>query len=148
MCRLTADLCRIYQLLRAFSARMIVGNEAIFNRARDHAIGILHLEEWLGVAIEKDFQQWIMNEHAWLLPHLRNIYYSHISLGICFLIYIYTYLPHNLSTHSTNYCHGQCDRLCHRHDLSMLPSETTATRIWICRYPSRKDGRRQCVEQQ
>lgn len=72
---------------------MIVGNEAIFNRARDHAISILHLEQWLGVAVEKDFQQWIMKEHAWLLPHLRNIYYSHISLGICFLIYIYTYLP-------------------------------------------------------
>jgi hypothetical protein len=34
-----------------------------------------------------------MNDQPWLMPLLANIYYSHISLGICFLVYIYTFLP-------------------------------------------------------
>ncbi|KAF4463629.1 integral membrane [Fusarium albosuccineum] len=83
----------IYQGLRAFSARMIAGNEAIFSRAREHALQILDLEAVFGLDIEQRFQAYVMNEQAWLMPILAKIYYSHICVGICFLVYIYTYLP-------------------------------------------------------
>lgn len=83
----------IYQGLRAVSARMIAGNEAIFDRARDHALKILAFEGFLGIDIEQRFQSYMMNEQPWLMPILANIYYSHISVGICFLVYIYTFLP-------------------------------------------------------
>lgn len=83
----------IYQGLRAFSARMIAGNEAVFNRAREHAIQILSFERFIGVDIEQRFQQYIMKDQAWLMPILAKVYYSHISLGVCFLVYIYTFLP-------------------------------------------------------
>ncbi|KAH6896600.1 PAP2 superfamily-domain-containing protein [Thelonectria olida] len=83
----------IYQGLRAVSARAIAGNEAVFNKARDHAISILSVEGALGIDIERRFQSYIMNDQPWLMPLLANIYYSHISLGICFLVYIYTFLP-------------------------------------------------------
>ncbi|KAI1054275.1 hypothetical protein LB506_010439 [Fusarium annulatum] len=83
----------IYQGLRAVSARAIAGNEPIFTRARDHAIQILTLESFFGLDIEQYFQSYIMNQQPWLMPILAKIYYSHISIGILFLIYIYTYLP-------------------------------------------------------
>ncbi|KAK7414670.1 hypothetical protein QQX98_006527 [Neonectria punicea] len=83
----------IYQLLRAFSARMIAGNEAIFIRARDHALQILAFEHFLGIDIEQRFQAYIMNEQAWLMPILANVYYSHISVGVGFIVYVYTFLP-------------------------------------------------------
>ncbi|KAI5456562.1 PAP2 superfamily-domain-containing protein [Mariannaea sp. PMI_226] len=86
----------IYQLLRALSARMIAGNEAVFHKAQDHAITILGFEKCLGIDIEQKFQAYIMNQQSWLMPSLANIYYSHISLGICFLVYIYTFLPPSL----------------------------------------------------
>ncbi|KAF7563342.1 hypothetical protein G7046_g777 [Stylonectria norvegica] len=83
----------IYQGLRAVSARMIAGNEPVFQRATNHAIQILNFERFLGVDFELGFQQYIMNQHPWLMPVLAKVYYSHISLGVCFLVYIYTYLP-------------------------------------------------------
>ncbi|RGP70066.1 integral membrane [Fusarium longipes] len=83
----------IYQGLRAVSARAIAGNEAIFNRARDHALQILSLESFLGIDIEQRFQSYVMYQQPWLMPFLAKVYYSHISVGILFLIYIYTYLP-------------------------------------------------------
>ncbi|KAF5238919.1 hypothetical protein FAUST_5255 [Fusarium austroamericanum] len=83
----------IYQGLRAFSARTIAGNEDIFDRARDHALQILRLESLFGLDIERNFQTYIMSEQPWLMSILAKIYYSHISVGILFLIYIYTYLP-------------------------------------------------------
>ncbi|KAF4983978.1 hypothetical protein FZEAL_732 [Fusarium zealandicum] len=83
----------IYQGLRAFSARMIAGNEAIFDRARDHAISILQFERFFGFDIEQGFQAYIMEDQAWLMPILAKIYYSHICLGVCFIVYIYTFLP-------------------------------------------------------
>jgi hypothetical protein len=85
--------CRIYQGLRAASARTIAGNEAIFNRARDHALQILRLESFFGLDIEQRFQSYMMHQQPWLMPTLAKVYYSHISVGILFLIYIYTYLP-------------------------------------------------------
>ncbi|KAF9870208.1 integral membrane protein [Colletotrichum karsti] len=83
----------VYQLLRAFSARMIAGNEAVFNRARDHAISILNFEHFFGFDFELGLQQYVLNNMPWLMPILAKVYYSHISLGICFLIYTYTFLP-------------------------------------------------------
>ncbi|KAH6950704.1 PAP2 superfamily-domain-containing protein [Fusarium avenaceum] len=83
----------IYQGLRALSARMIAGNEAIFTRAQDHALQILSFESLFGLDIEQQFQSYIMHKQPWLMPILAKIYYSHISVGILFLIYIYTYLP-------------------------------------------------------
>ncbi|KAF4970706.1 hypothetical protein FSARC_2337 [Fusarium sarcochroum] len=82
----------IYQGLRAFSARMIAGNKAIFDHAREHALQILRLESVFGLNIEQRFQFYMMHEQAWLMSILAKIYYSHISVGILFLIYIYTYL--------------------------------------------------------
>lgn len=86
-------LDRVYQLLRAFSARMIAGNQAVFDRARDHAISILKLEHCLGLDIELGVQQYVLKSIPWLMPYLAKIYYFHISLGICFIIYTYTFLP-------------------------------------------------------
>ncbi|KAG5661008.1 hypothetical protein KAF25_002651 [Fusarium avenaceum] len=83
----------IYQGLRALSARMIAGNEAVFTRAQDHALQILGFESLFGLDIEQQFQSYIMHKQSWLMPVLAKIYYSHISVGILFLIYIYTYLP-------------------------------------------------------
>ncbi|KAG8355964.1 hypothetical protein FVEN_g6133 [Fusarium venenatum] len=83
----------IYQGLRAVSARTIAGNEDIFDRARDHALQILRLESFFGLNIEQRFQAYMMSEQQWLMTILAKIYYSHISVGILFLIYIYTYLP-------------------------------------------------------
>ncbi|KAI8281703.1 hypothetical protein K4K56_011653 [Colletotrichum sp. SAR 10_98] len=83
----------VYQLLRAFSARMIAGNEAVFNRARDHAISILNFERFFGFDIELGVQQYVLNSVPWLMPILAKVYYSHISLGICFIIYTYSFLP-------------------------------------------------------
>lgn len=84
---------RVYQLLRAFSARCIAGNEAIFARAQAHALSILRLEKILGIDVELQIQQHILTSKEWLMPWLAKIYYSHISLGVCFIVYTYTYLP-------------------------------------------------------
>ncbi|KAK1991938.1 integral membrane protein [Colletotrichum falcatum] len=83
----------VYQLLRAFSARMIAGNEAVFARAREHAVSILKLERALGLDVELGVQRRVLDNAPWLVPYLANIYYSHISLGIVFLVYCYTFLP-------------------------------------------------------
>ncbi|KAJ3470043.1 hypothetical protein MRS44_000142 [Fusarium solani] len=72
---------------------MIAGNEAIFTRAQEHALEILDLEHLFGIDIEQRFQSYVMTQQAWLMPYLARIYYSHISLGVCFLVYIYTFLP-------------------------------------------------------
>ncbi|KAF4994927.1 hypothetical protein FGRMN_5477 [Fusarium graminum] len=83
----------IYQGLRAISARMIAGNEAIFTRAQDHALQILNLESSLGLDIEQTFQSYIIHQQTWLMPVLAKIYHLHISIGVLFIVYIYTYLP-------------------------------------------------------
>ncbi|KAK2024396.1 integral membrane protein [Colletotrichum zoysiae] len=83
----------VYQLLRAFSARMIAGNEAVFMRAQEHAISILKLEEAFGLDIELGVQRYVLDNVPWLVPYLAKIYYFHISLGIMFIIYCYTFLP-------------------------------------------------------
>ncbi|KAJ2906131.1 integral membrane protein [Zalerion maritima] len=83
----------IYQGFRAFSARTIAGNEAVFNLARDHALNILKFEQTLGFAMEQPLQHYILENMPGLMDILARIYYSHISLGVCFIIYTYTCLP-------------------------------------------------------
>lgn len=90
------SLHRVYQLLRAFSARMIAGNLPIFQLAREHAIQILHLEHSLGLDIELPFQRYVITMHPGLMPHLARIYHSHICVGVGFLVYMYTFTPRRI----------------------------------------------------
>ncbi|KAL1898672.1 hypothetical protein Cpir12675_001779 [Ceratocystis pirilliformis] len=83
----------VYQLLRAISARMIAGNQAIFERAQGHALQVLRAEQYLGIAIEQPFQQYVLTQHPWLMSILAKIYYSHITVGVCFLVYMFKYVP-------------------------------------------------------
>lgn len=83
----------MYQLLRAFSARTIAGNAPVFERARQHAIQILHVEHALGLDVELAFQRYILTAHPGLMPHLARIYHSHICVGVAFLVYMYTFTP-------------------------------------------------------
>jgi hypothetical protein len=72
---------------------MIAGNPPIFERARDHAIQILNFEHMLGMDVELRFQRYIMNDLPGLMPSLARIYYSHICVGVGFLVYMYTFTP-------------------------------------------------------
>lgn len=62
-------------------------------RAQSHALKLLRFESILGINIEQSFQHYILTQHPWLMPILAKVYYSHISIGVCFLVYTYTYLP-------------------------------------------------------
>ncbi|KAA8646979.1 hypothetical protein EYZ11_000152 [Aspergillus tanneri] len=83
----------IYQGLRAFSARQIAGHKPIFDTAECHAHQILVLERFLHVDIELSVQRFVLEKIPWLMPVLAKIYYSHIVLGIMFLVYCYTFIP-------------------------------------------------------
>ncbi|KAJ6085994.1 hypothetical protein N7486_010275 [Penicillium sp. IBT 16267x] len=83
----------IYQGCRAISARLISGNEAIFQNAERHAIQILTLENRLSIDIELSVQQFFLIRCPWLMDILADIYYSYIVLGVAFLVYCYTFLP-------------------------------------------------------
>ncbi|KAL1641481.1 hypothetical protein SLS58_005986 [Diplodia intermedia] len=84
---------RVYQLARALTTTLIRNNDAVFARAEAHALAILSLEKRLHIAIELPLQQHILNHLPWLMPILAKIYYSHITVGVVFLVYTYTYLP-------------------------------------------------------
>jgi hypothetical protein len=83
----------VYQLARAASAVHISGDESVFLLARNHALSILNLEKALGIAIEQPWQAYLLANHPWIMPILAKVYYSHISVGVCFIIYTYYYLP-------------------------------------------------------
>ncbi|KAL1998598.1 hypothetical protein VTN02DRAFT_5917 [Thermoascus thermophilus] len=84
----------IYQGLRAVSARAIQGNEAVFDTAYHHALQILSLEHHLHIDVELAVQRFILDKAPWLMYNvLARIYYSHIVLGVVFLVYCYTFLP-------------------------------------------------------
>ncbi|KAI9374492.1 integral membrane protein [Aspergillus egyptiacus] len=82
----------VYQGLRAISARAISGNEAIFKRAEQHAIQILHLEHFLHIDVELALQKFVLAKMPWLMAFFARVYYSHIVLGVMFFVYCYTYL--------------------------------------------------------
>ncbi|KAK5658184.1 hypothetical protein OQA88_2157 [Cercophora sp. LCS_1] len=86
---------QVYQGLRAFSARLIADNTAIFSLAVRHAQQLLALESFLGIDIELSLQRYILTHIPSLMPLLSRVYFSHISLGVAFLVYCYTVLPHH-----------------------------------------------------
>ncbi|KAK1753908.1 PAP2 superfamily-domain-containing protein [Echria macrotheca] len=83
----------IYQGLRALSARKIAGNDAIFQTAVHHAQQLLTLEKSLGIDVELPLQRLILHHAPWLMTALSRVYFSHIVLGLIFLVYSYTVLP-------------------------------------------------------
>ncbi|KAL5356699.1 PAP2 superfamily-domain-containing protein [Aspergillus floccosus] len=85
----------IYQGLRAFSAKAIAGNEAVFKLAERHAHEVLALEHLLHIDIELSLQQSVLDRYPWLMDIFARVYYSHIVLGVVFLVYSYTYFPAN-----------------------------------------------------
>jgi hypothetical protein len=91
--QLTPTPLRIYQLLRAVSAVLIASSRPTFLRAQNHALQILSLEHLLGIDVELALQRHVLTHWPALVPYLANIYYSHICVGIAFIIYTYTFLP-------------------------------------------------------
>ncbi|KAF2089043.1 integral membrane protein [Saccharata proteae CBS 121410] len=82
-----------YQLARALSATLIRNNESIFAASRSHSLSILSLEHTLRIDIERGVQQYILSNMPWLMPILAKVYYSHIVVGVVFIVYTYTCLP-------------------------------------------------------
>ncbi|CEL04234.1 Putative Integral membrane protein [Aspergillus calidoustus] len=82
----------IYQGLRAISARAISGHDAIFDRAEKHARQILAVEHFLHIDVELAVQRFVLTKHAWLVPFLARVYYSHIIVGVVFYVYCYTFM--------------------------------------------------------
>ncbi|KAL1872001.1 hypothetical protein VTK73DRAFT_1745 [Phialemonium thermophilum] len=83
----------LYQLARAFSAYCIRGNDAVMATATRHALQIRDLEIHLGIAVEKPLQDAVLAHCPRLMDVLATVYYSHITVGVAFLVYCYTYLP-------------------------------------------------------
>ncbi|OPB45737.1 hypothetical protein A0O28_0093040 [Trichoderma guizhouense] len=83
----------VYQLSRAFTARAIAPYPQIYLVAKQHALQLLAIEEFLHIDFEQAFQEYILTKHAYIMPLLRHIYHSHIIIGVVFIVYIYTYLP-------------------------------------------------------
>ncbi|TFA97526.1 hypothetical protein CCMA1212_010739 [Trichoderma ghanense] len=90
--RLTAKY-RVYQLSRAFSARIIAPHPQIYLLAKQHALQLLSIEHRLRIDIEQSLQSYILTAHPRLMPILRHIYHSHIIVGVIFIVYTYTVLP-------------------------------------------------------
>ncbi|KAF2192235.1 hypothetical protein K469DRAFT_716748 [Zopfia rhizophila CBS 207.26] len=83
----------IYQLARAYSAHLIRHDDATWEWAERHALSILSLEKKFGLAIDLPLQHFILSHLPWLMPILAKIYYSHIAVGVVFIVYTYTFLP-------------------------------------------------------
>ncbi|KAK8173821.1 integral membrane protein [Phyllosticta citrichinensis] len=82
-----------YQLARALTATLIRHNTAVFSTARRHALSVLSLEQRLGFSVELPLQRLVLGHTPSLMDLFAAIYYSHIIVGIAFLVYFYTYLP-------------------------------------------------------
>ncbi|KAL6864554.1 PAP2 superfamily domain-containing protein [Trichoderma novae-zelandiae] len=83
----------VYQLSRAFSARIIAPHPQIYLLAKQHALQLLAIEHVLGIDFEQSLQAYILTRHPYLMPILRHIYHSHIIVGVVFIVYAYTVLP-------------------------------------------------------
>lgn len=88
-----ADGVKGYQMARAYSATRIRDNKGVETRAIWHALQILALEKDLGIAIERDFQLFILRYMPWLMRVFAFVYHSHIIIGVAFIVYCFTYLP-------------------------------------------------------
>ncbi|KAL1969118.1 hypothetical protein VTN77DRAFT_372 [Rasamsonia byssochlamydoides] len=82
-----------YQGLRAVSAKAIAGNDAVFDTAYIHAFEILFFERIFHLDIELWLQRFVLQNMPWLMYLLTRVYFSHIVLGVAFLVYWYTYFP-------------------------------------------------------
>ncbi|KAF7299435.1 Integral membrane protein [Mycena indigotica] len=86
-----------YQLLRAASAVFINADPqrkaATIILAQAHASEIMAIESRLGVAIELQFQRFVLRCHPMLMGFLKQLYLAHIAIGIAFLAYGFTYFP-------------------------------------------------------
>jgi len=82
-----------YQLAGAYSAYRVRGNESIFAIARAHALHVLSLEEKWGVNVELHLQWYILECRPILMPILAKVYYSHIVIGVIFIVYAFTTFP-------------------------------------------------------
>ncbi|KAL7956847.1 PAP2 superfamily domain-containing protein [Trichoderma compactum] len=83
----------VYQLSRAFTARAIAPDPHVYLVAKQHALQLLAMEQFLRIDFEQAFQEYILTKHACIVPLLRHVYHSHIVIGIVFIVYIYTVLP-------------------------------------------------------
>ena len=72
---------------------MIAGHKPIFDVAERHAHQILALEHTLHVDMELSIQRIVLERTPWLMPLLARVYYSHIVVGVLFLVYSYTVYP-------------------------------------------------------
>ncbi|KAJ7109066.1 PAP2 superfamily-domain-containing protein [Mycena crocata] len=88
-----------YQILRAASALTINANPQLMaattTLAQEHAASILAVEEKLGLAVELQFQRYILRCPSLIMTFMSTVYLAHISVGIAFLAYGFTYFPHN-----------------------------------------------------
>ncbi|KAF2110235.1 PAP2 superfamily-domain-containing protein [Lophiotrema nucula] len=82
----------VYQSARAYSAHLIRHDARVHHLAEEHALSILRIEHCLGIDVELRIQQIILEHAPWLVTVLATIYYSHIMIGVCFIVYIYKYL--------------------------------------------------------
>jgi hypothetical protein len=88
-----------YQLMRAETALWINSSaerrEAVFKLAKHNAIRVLRIEESLGIAVEQRLQHFLLTKcKSSVMTLLCDIYLSHITVGIAFLGYGYTYYSH------------------------------------------------------
>ncbi|KAJ7766477.1 PAP2 superfamily-domain-containing protein [Mycena maculata] len=86
-----------YQLARAASAIYLNANPQrraiVTTLAQAHASQIIALEEKLGIAVELAFQRYILRCMPLVMTLMSAVYLAHISVGIAFLAYGFTYFP-------------------------------------------------------
>lgn len=84
-----------YQLMRAYSAQMIMAtpeSKLYYDKmALDNAINVLKIEEFFGIDFEHTWQQFFLTKIPWSMKFIRFVYLAHITVGVSFLVYGYTY---------------------------------------------------------
>jgi len=65
-------------------------------QARQHALQVLVLEKKLRLDFEADFQKAILTHVPWLMGIFRFVYYAHITVGVSFIVYSYTYFSDSI----------------------------------------------------
>jgi len=87
-----------YQLLRAWTAVWINSDPArkaaVAELAEQNALRILQAEKWMHIDVEHALQRFIIERcRPWVMTLLCDVYLAHITVGIAFLGYGYTYFP-------------------------------------------------------
>ncbi|KAK3330741.1 PAP2 superfamily-domain-containing protein [Apodospora peruviana] len=77
----------VYQLGRAFTA--VTLQVGTVNAAREHALQVIHVEQWLGIFVELDVQRYFL-QYPSLMKTINRIYsFIHIPGTILFLIVLF-----------------------------------------------------------